>query len=131
MLLSLALRRFRKEFNLTQKQVADAGNVSVRAYQTYEANERFPNVENIIAIADYYGISLDYLVGRTDSLSTVERERMEKSRLKQSVFDASRSALVSADFSDAQTNAIASAITKAFEAFEQNKYVANNSAVNK
>lgn len=121
MLLSLALRRFRKEFNLTQKQVADAGNIAVRTYQTYEANERFPNVENIIAIADYYGISLDYLVGRSDSLSTVERERMEKSRLNQTVFDASRSALLSAEFSDAQTNAIACAITKAFEAYEQNK----------
>ena len=125
MLLSLALRRFRKEFNLTQKQVADAGNFAVRTYQKYESNESSPNIENIIAIADYYGISLDYLVGRSDSLSTVERERME------SVFDASRSALVSADFSDAQTNAIASAITKAFEAFEQNKYVADNPAVNK
>lgn len=51
----------------TQKALADYLEVSDRAYQHYEAGTREPSIEKLIALADYFGVSIDYLVGRTDN----------------------------------------------------------------
>ena len=52
--------------NLSQKEVAKEFGVVVRAYQRYEYGEREPQLSVLIRMADYYGVSLDYLAGRTD-----------------------------------------------------------------
>ncbi|HBL82970.1 MAG TPA: XRE family transcriptional regulator [Clostridiales bacterium] len=67
MVLSKAFKRFRKEFNQTQKEVAEHANVDVRTYQNYEYGEIVPSATVLIAIADFYNVSIDYLVGRTDN----------------------------------------------------------------
>ena len=64
--LSDALKRFRKEFAITQKQATIAANVSERNYQDYEYGKVIPSAGVLIALADYYQVSLDYLVGRSD-----------------------------------------------------------------
>ena len=61
-----ALKQFRKEYGLTQQQVADAINIHKQAWQRYESGRVMPSAEVIIKIADSYNVSLDYLVGRTD-----------------------------------------------------------------
>ncbi|HBL82973.1 MAG TPA: XRE family transcriptional regulator [Clostridiales bacterium] len=61
------LREIRSGKHSTQKQVADAVGVTVRNYQRYEADEQRPAFEVLIALADFFDISLDYLVGRTDN----------------------------------------------------------------
>ena len=61
-----ALKRFRKEFNLTQKQVADAANLFPQGYQVYEYG-REPSVAILCKLADAYNVSVDYLLGRTDN----------------------------------------------------------------
>jgi len=43
--------------------------VSERAFQHYEAGTREPNISQLIALADYFGVSLDYLVGRSNDSS--------------------------------------------------------------
>ena len=53
--------------NLLQKDIAKDVNLSLRAYQYYERGERQPNLSTLIALADYFDVSLDYLVGRTDN----------------------------------------------------------------
>lgn len=65
--LSTALKRFRKEFKITQKQAAQAANVSERNYQAYEYGKVVPLSTTLIALADYFDVSLDYLVGRSDN----------------------------------------------------------------
>lgn len=50
----------------TQAQVGLATGIGERNYQRFEAGENFPNVENLCALADYFEVSLDYLMGRTD-----------------------------------------------------------------
>ena len=40
--------------------------LKLRGYQQYEYNEGYPEVPGLVAIADYFGVSLDYLMGRTD-----------------------------------------------------------------
>ena len=56
----------RQERKMTQQNMADTFSVRVRTYQGYEYNESTPDVAGLIAIADYFDVSLDYLVGRSD-----------------------------------------------------------------
>ncbi|WP_236011558.1 helix-turn-helix domain-containing protein [Alicyclobacillus fructus] len=55
----------RKQFGLTQKQLAGELGLHVRAVQNYEAG-RLPDAEVLIKLAKYFQVSIDYLVGLTD-----------------------------------------------------------------
>ena len=57
----------REKHRLSQKDAAKEFNTVVRAYQRYEYGEREPQLSTLIRIADFYGVSLDYLAGRTDT----------------------------------------------------------------
>lgn len=61
------LKLVRKNFGFTQKQVADGLQISEQAYQRYEYGKVVPSAIVLIDLADFYGISLDYLVGRFDT----------------------------------------------------------------
>lgn len=61
-----ALKRFRKEFNITQKQAASAAGIAERVYQSYEYGKVIPTANVLISLANTYDVSLDYLVGRSD-----------------------------------------------------------------
>lgn len=65
--LSFALKRFRKEFKITQKQAAQAAGVAERLYQSYEYGKVVPSALVLVSLADYFDVSLDYLVGRSDT----------------------------------------------------------------
>ena len=67
MQLSEGLRRFRKNFGITQRQAAQAGGVTERNYQSYEYAQRIPAVTVIMELADKYNVSIDYLVGRSNN----------------------------------------------------------------
>ena len=56
----------RKSNNLTQKQLAAKTGLSELAIQHYEAQRRKPAFDVLLALADYFNVSLDYLVGRSD-----------------------------------------------------------------
>ena len=60
------LRNIRKSRHLTQKQLAMNIGASERGIQQYELGERKPAYDMLIALADYFDVSLDYLVGRSD-----------------------------------------------------------------
>ena len=62
-----SLRRFRNDFGLTQKAVADAVGMRETAYSRYERGEREPAYKQLLALADTFNVSIDYLVGRTDN----------------------------------------------------------------
>ena len=63
------LRQCRKEAGLAQWQVAVYCDITEKAYQNYELMTREPKLEILVKIADWYGVSLDYLTGRTDKKS--------------------------------------------------------------
>ena len=65
-LLAERLRELRLENRLTQMQVAIQCDITEKAYQNYELMLREPRLNILIRIADFYEVSLDYLVGRTD-----------------------------------------------------------------
>lgn len=60
------LRQLRTEKGVSRQEVADNANIVLRTYQRYEKGEREPDATTIIALADYFDVSIDYLVGRTD-----------------------------------------------------------------
>ena len=60
------LRELRAERGLTQAETAKALSIACRNYQRLEAEGNTPNFMNFVAIADLFGVSLDYLAGRTD-----------------------------------------------------------------
>lgn len=62
-----SLKRFRKEFGLTQRSVAKAVGMNESAYQRYEQGLREPAYNKLRKLADAYNVSLDYLVGRTNN----------------------------------------------------------------
>lgn len=64
--LAQRLKECRKEKGLTQQQVAIYCDITEKAYQNYELMTRVPQLEILIKIADFYKVSLDYLVGRCD-----------------------------------------------------------------
>ena len=65
MTLAERLRELRAGRGLTQKEVYTAIGVSPIVYQRYEYGH-YPAFEKLISLADYFNVSLDYLVGRSD-----------------------------------------------------------------
>lgn len=61
------LKELRITNNLKQNEFGNLFNVSDRTVRHYENGDREPNIEKLIAIADYFDVSLDYLVGRSDN----------------------------------------------------------------
>ena len=66
LLLNERLRECRSRKGLTQTQVAAAVDISLRSYKYYESGEQAPSIKALAALADFFGVSIDYLVGRTD-----------------------------------------------------------------
>ena len=60
------MRELRKERRETQKQVAEAIGITDRQYQRFEAGKQKPGFDNLVALSDHFGVSLDYLVGRSN-----------------------------------------------------------------
>lgn len=58
------LKVLRKEKGLTQKDIADLVHVNRVTYTNWEKGNREPNYEKLEKIADFFGVSLDWLFGR-------------------------------------------------------------------
>ena len=61
------LKEVRIERGITLKAISEHLGITMRAYQYYESGERYPDFQGLIALADYFDVSLDYLVGRTNN----------------------------------------------------------------
>lgn len=60
------LRDMRQDHDLAQKEVAAFLGIDQRVYSNYEIGKREIPVHHLIALAKYYGTSVDYLVGLTN-----------------------------------------------------------------
>ena len=65
--LSERLIQLKTERKLLQKDIAKGSSLALRTYQYYERAEREPSASALIALADYFNVSLDYLTGRSDN----------------------------------------------------------------
>lgn len=59
------LRRLRKAKGLTQAKAAKIFGVSLQSYNAWEAGDFQPRIETLIQMADYFGTTIDYIVGRS------------------------------------------------------------------
>ena len=66
------IQDLRTDADMSQKQLSEILHISQRSYSHYETGSRNIPVEMLIRLANYYDISVDYLVGRTD------KQRMNK-----------------------------------------------------
>ena len=67
MIFNERLRRLRKERGLTQAQTAEHLSIAWRNYQRLEKNGNAPSFLTFVKAAEFFGVSLDYLAGRTDA----------------------------------------------------------------
>ena len=63
---SQRLRQLRTERGLKQREMAELCGLKLRGYQQYEYGEAYPTVSGLLFLADYFDVSLDYLMGRTE-----------------------------------------------------------------
>lgn len=63
----MRLKEIRKKRGKTQAETAEyIGFRSLRGYQLYEEGKNEPSLERLIALADFFDVTTDYLLGRTD-----------------------------------------------------------------
>lgn len=65
-MLGKRLSELRKEKGMTQEELAKALNITRSALSLYEIGKRDPDSATLKKIADFFGVSIDYLLGRTD-----------------------------------------------------------------
>ena len=61
------IRDLREDNDLKQRQVAEHLNCSQRVYSNYELGQRDIPTDVLIRLADFYNVSIDYLLGQTSN----------------------------------------------------------------
>ena len=80
---STRIKELRKQHNLTQEQLGQVIDVSKYSILLYEKGKNYPDVRGLIGLADYFGVSTDYLLGRTDDKSGARNLISEDSVISQ------------------------------------------------
>lgn len=60
------LRELRAAGSYTQENLGEILGVKKYSIYTYEKGRSEPTIDGLIALADFFDVSIDYLVGRTD-----------------------------------------------------------------
>ena len=66
----MRLKEIRKAKGISHLKLALDLNTNQNSLSRYETGEREPGISDLIKIADYFNVSIDYLVGRTDNPKT-------------------------------------------------------------
>jgi len=84
-MLSIKLRELREFKGVTQAEVAQVLQITREAYSMYESNKRQMNYESLCILADFFGVTTDYLLDREAQdmllLSESEKEMIHKYRI--------------------------------------------------
>ncbi len=63
----LRIRELRKTFKMTMRELGEKLSIAESTVSAYEMGRREPDVDTLIKIADTFGVTVDYLVGRTNN----------------------------------------------------------------
>ncbi len=69
------IRNLREDHDLKQRQLAEILNCSQRIYSNYERGDVDIPTEILIKLADYYNVSTDYILDRTDEPNFPKTEK--------------------------------------------------------
>jgi transcriptional regulator with XRE-family HTH domain len=72
------LTQLRKAKKMTQQQIADKLHISRGTYAQYEIDRRIPEYTTLENMANYFDVSIDYLVGRTDDKKIKKKDPAEQ-----------------------------------------------------
>lgn len=89
-MLKNSLKKLRENKKLTKKAVADGIGITERAYIAYEYGERDVSTKTLIKLADFYGVTTDYLLGRDTGEPTILEQltnEFNMSTLEQKILD--------------------------------------------
>ena len=75
----------RKDLKLSQEKFGELANVSQRTVAFWEAGQRMPSHAVISALADRLGVSVDYLLGRTDVKATKKQPAVQHGELVENI----------------------------------------------
>lgn len=75
------LKASRKAKRKTQRDLAAYLGISERGYQNYEMGKREPDLEVLTQLADYLGVTTDYLLGRSDDASEIINSAVIRKKL--------------------------------------------------
>lgn len=75
------LKALRHEKKLTQEQLADKMELVKSSISSYENNTKYPSIEVLIKLCQYFGVSSDYLLGLSDKLE-YEVSELDDEQLK-------------------------------------------------
>lgn len=89
--LSTRLKLLRKEKGISQYKLAENLNLSRGLLSNYEQGSRAPDYDTLILIADYYNVSVDYLLGITNVKKRLldNREQNKYNEIMQDIFELS------------------------------------------
>lgn len=79
------LRDLREDMDLYQKDIADYLHCSQVTYSRYELGTREIPLESLNALADFYGVSIDYLMGRTDEKSLIRQKESSRKNIAKGI----------------------------------------------
>ncbi len=81
----IRLLELRTEKKLSQRDVAKLFNISQGTYNNWENGKTQPSIEQLVSIADYFDVSLDYLLGRNDYEQYANANNMKSDRLRKMI----------------------------------------------
>lgn len=68
------IREIREDSSLTQQKIADLLNIGQRTYADYESGKTRIPVDNLLILAKFYNVSLDYITGASNIKSEYPKE---------------------------------------------------------
>ena len=68
------LKALRKEAGFTQKEMAQQFGISQQAYATWENGQKMPAKERLAKLANFFNVSIDYLLGNSDNKKSNEAD---------------------------------------------------------
>lgn len=71
------LKKLRLERKLTSEELCNKIGIKGGSYRNYERNDRKPDYDTLVKLADFYGVTTDYLLGR-DQLDQPPIDQLEK-----------------------------------------------------
>ncbi|MDE6997039.1 MAG: helix-turn-helix domain-containing protein [Oscillospiraceae bacterium] len=61
------IKDLRIKHGMTQTAMGEIIGTKQASVSTYERGKNYPEVRNLMILTDYFGVSIDYLIGRTDN----------------------------------------------------------------
>lgn len=87
----LRMDKKKKDSKYTQEYVANLINVARSTYTAYEAGTKQPPMETVIKIADLFGVTTDYLLGRSDSPEFTSKDERDIAKKLENILESMNS----------------------------------------